>query len=166
MRLAIAAVALAVAGCARSSPLPADPAAKLDPIAYFTGRSGGVGIVRKSFGGSTPVQVSSVGRSDGHGGLILDQNIWEGTKPSRQRRWLMQPAGPNRFTGTLTDAAGPVEVITAGPRATVRYRMKNGLEVTQRLALQRDGRTLLNRLTVKKFGVRVARLDETIRKVD
>ena len=44
--------------------------------------------------------------------------------------------------------------------------MKNGMEVRQLLALQADERTVLNHLEVRKFGVRVAQLDETIRKVD
>jgi hypothetical protein len=57
-------------------------------------------------------------------------------------------------------------VEVAGPRATIRYRMKSGLAVAQQLALQPGGRTLLNRLTVTKFGIRVATLDETIRKLD
>jgi hypothetical protein len=44
--------------------------------------------------------------------------------------------------------------------------MKGGLEVEQQLALQSDGRTVLNRLEVKKFGARLATLNETITKLD
>ena len=44
--------------------------------------------------------------------------------------------------------------------------MKGGLKVDQKLTLQSDGRTLLNRLKVEKFGVRVATVEETIRKLD
>jgi hypothetical protein len=44
--------------------------------------------------------------------------------------------------------------------------MKNGLDFEQHLALQRGGTTVLNRLTVRKFGVPVATLEETIRKAD
>ena len=44
--------------------------------------------------------------------------------------------------------------------------MKHGLTVQQQLAEQPDGRTILNRLVVSKLGVRVATLNETIRKVD
>ena len=42
--------------------------------------------------------------------------------------------------------------------------MKKGFMVRQELALQPDGLTVLNRLEVFKLGVRVAWLDETIRK--
>jgi hypothetical protein len=44
--------------------------------------------------------------------------------------------------------------------------MKGGLGVDQQLTLQGDGRTLLNRMRVKKFGLEVATLKETIRKLD
>ena len=54
-------------------------------------------------------------------------------------------------------------LVTDGPRATIRYAMKGGLQVRQQLALQTDGRTLLNHLEVRKWGVRVARVEETIR---
>lgn len=78
----------------------------------------------------------------------------------------MRSVGSNLYSGTLTDAKGPVTVRTSGSRAIIGYTMKGGLQVRQQLALQSDGRTLLNRLDVQKFGVRVARLNETIRKLD
>ena len=40
------------------------------------------------------------------------------------------------------------------------------MAVEQQLALQADERTILNDLRVSKWGVRVARLRETIRKAD
>ncbi len=78
----------------------------------------------------------------------------------------MRPVAQNLYSGTLTDAEGPVSVTTSGSRALVRYKMKGGFDVEQQLVVQRDGRTLLNRLEVTKFGVRVATLNETIQKLD
>lgn len=166
MRKAIAAAALALSGCATPAALPADAGAAFDPVQFFSGRTRGEGILHKAIGGSSRITVASTGRVDERGTMILDQAIaGEGKRP-RLRRWVMRPAGPNRFTGSLTDAAGPVEFTVAGPRATIRYRMKGGMAVEQRLALQPGGRTLLNRLTVSRFGLRLATLDETIRKLD
>ena len=166
MKRLVAITALALSGCATAPLLPADPAANLDPILFFAGRTVGEGVLHKTIGGSSRITVEGAGRIDERGTLILDQTIREDDKLPRLRRWVMRRASPNRFTGTLTDAAGPVEIAVAGPRATIRYRMENGLAVNQQLALQPGGRTLINRLTVTRLGIRVARLDETIRKLD
>lgn len=77
----------------------------------------------------------------------------------------MRPGSAGHYSGTLTDAEGPVQFTVAGPRASIRYTMKGGLKVEQQLALQSDGNTILNRLEVHEFGVRVATLSETIRKL-
>ena len=82
------------------------------------------------------------------------------------RRWVLGNAGPSQWQGSLTDASGPVRVKSSKNSGVIRYRMNNGMDVEQQLRLQPGGRMLLNRLTVTKFGVRVAWLDETIRKLD
>lgn len=164
--IALAAM-LVTSACSGPQPLPADPSRTLYPVAFFTGRSHGEGRLDKRIGEDVDITVDSVGRPRKDGGLLLTQRIGEGDKPPRARRWLLRPtARANVYTGALTDAAGPVRVTVAGPRALIRYRMKNGLEVEQQLALQRDGRTLLNRMKIRKWGIRVATLDETIRKLD
>jgi hypothetical protein len=162
MRAAL--LALALTGCT-SIRLPAAEQASLDPIAFFTGRTFGTGTLKVMLSGSTPIAVESVGRPE-PGGLLLHQTIREGDKPPRVREWRIRRVAPGRYSGTLTEAEGPVTLTTRGPRALIRYRMKDGLAVTQQLALQADERTILNDLQVSKWGVRVARLSETIRKVD
>jgi hypothetical protein len=78
----------------------------------------------------------------------------------------MRRVASGSYTGSLTDAEGPVHVTVSGPRAHIKYRMPGGVKVDQQLTLQSDGRTLLNRLQVTKLGLRVATVDETIRKLD
>ncbi len=158
------ALALLVCGCDRGAVLPASANA-LDPIRFFIGHTHGEGRLDKLFGTPVTVIVESVGRRDGDT-LILEQSIQEGAKPQRKRRWTMRPIAPGLYSGTLTEAVGPVSVAATGARAHIRYTMKGGLKVDQQLALQSDGKTVLNRLEVRKFGVKVATLSETIRKLD
>jgi hypothetical protein len=164
-RLAIAAAALALSGCATSIVLPAAPNATLDPRAFFTGRTHGEGELKIVGRSQQRITVDSVGRPQGEG-LVLDQTIQGGGKAPRTRRWTMRPVGPNLYSGTLTDAAGPVSVRVQGPRAYIAYTMHNGMKVDQQLALQADGKTILNHLVVRKFGLALAELNETIAKVD
>lgn len=158
-------LALAVSGCGKGGQIPAAGKAALEPLVFFDGQTRGEGRLDTLFSRPVKVTVDSVGRKQGDL-LVLDQTIREGDKPPRVRRWTMRPVAPNRYSGTLTDAAGPVTVTVLGPRAEIRYRMKDGLRVDQQLALQSDGRTVLNRLDVLMFGLRIATLHETIRKSD
>jgi hypothetical protein len=160
-RLAALLAPLLLTACT-SVELPAG-AAPLDPIAFFTGVSEGTGTLDTLVARPVPVTVASLGFRE-HGGLKLIQRIREGAKPERVRTWTMKPAGPGRYTGTLTDAKGPVAIAVSGSRATVRYETPSGLRIRQQLALQEDGRTIINRLEAYKFGIRVAVLDETIRR--
>jgi hypothetical protein len=78
----------------------------------------------------------------------------------------MHPSGPGRFTGTLSDAEGPVTIAASGPSATIRYVMNGGLNVNQQLQLLPDGKTLSNHVVVRKFGLKFGTVDGKIHKLD
>jgi hypothetical protein len=113
-----------------------------------------------------PLIVESVGGKGDKGDFVMIDTVHEGDKPVRQRKWIMRPAGRNRMIGALTDATSPVELVVSGDSATIRYTMQGGLKVEQHLQLQADGRTLSNHVVAKKFGLKFARVDGTVRKLD
>jgi hypothetical protein len=169
MRLPLPLLLLALlSGCMGAlRPAPADPlAARFDPVAFFTGRTEGKGTLRKIMSGSTPLRVEGVGRVAPDGALILDQRVHEGAAAPQSRQWRIREIAPGRYAGSLTDAVGPMVGAMEGNRLHIRFTMKGGLDVEQWLTLQPGGRTLANRMTVRKFGMVVAALDETIRKAD
>ncbi|NJC06880.1 hypothetical protein GGQ97_002673 [Sphingomonas kaistensis] len=154
-------LALLLGGCA--APELAAGTAPLDPVAFFTGDSRGSGTLDPIVGGKAPVSVESRGIRTGDT-LTLTQRISEGDKPQRTRVWTIRTLPAGGYLSTLTDAKGPVSVDVRGPRAYLAYTTPSGLRIKQQLALQPDGRTILNRLEAYKFGIRVAVLNETIRK--
>ena len=137
-------------------------AASLDPLTFFTGRSHGTGTIRILFKRTQPLHVTSVGRPDGRGGIVLDQVVRQGSEPPKTRRWVLSPNSPTTLTGTLTDASGPVSGSVAGNALSLAYRMKGGLSARQTLTLQPGGRVLLNHMTVRKLGLTVATIEERI----
>jgi len=153
---------LALAGCERATQLPSAKAAPvLDPVDFFTGHTGGRGSVDVIFKQAVPLKVESIGVPDGNGGLVVDQRISEGDKAVHIRRWVIRPTRPGQFTGTLTDASGPVSVSVRGNTARIAYT-RNGLDVEQRLVLSDDRRTIQNRMTIRTWGIRVAHIEERI----
>lgn len=152
---------LALGACKDSTPVTGWP---FDPVEFFAGHTQGEAKLQTLTGRSHAVSVDSVGKSDGRGGLILKQKIVEDREPPRIRTWTIRPTGPNHWSGTLTDAAGPVSVERTSADVTIRYRMRNGASVEQHLE-KPPGVVVDNHMTVSRFGIRLARLDEQIRKL-
>ena len=156
----VAAAAMALAGAATA------PAPALDMTAFFSGRTHTENVLKIVFKRPARLVVDSVGGRGDRGDFVLLDTVREEGKPVRTRKWIMRPAGSNRFTGSLTDATGPVDVTVSGRQAVIRYTMKGGLKVVQQMELQADGRTLSNHVVVRKFGLKFASVDGTVRKLD
>ena len=166
MRIGGAAVGLlALAACTAAAPPEANqrgPA--FDPVAFFTGATHGAGKLDQIMKGVRTVTVDSIGRPERDGTLTLTQRIaMQGDQP-RTRVWKLKQVAPGRYAGSLTDASGPVETIAIGRAIRIRYSMKGGLKVEQWLTALPGSRALDNRMTVHKWGVRVATLRERIEK--
>ena len=145
---------------------PAAPPPRFDAIRFFTGTSEGQARLKVLLSRYRAVRVRSTGRVGADGVLTLDQRIEQEGKAPRTRQWRIREVAPGRYTGTLTDAAGPIVGEARGAELTLSYRAKGGVAIEQRLTLAADGRSARNRLIARKLGVTVAKLEETIRKTD
>jgi len=143
--------------------LPAHAA--FNPVDFFRGRTHGDGTLKVIFQAPKQIKVDSVGRSEKDGSLLLEQVIREPGEAPRTRYWRLRETAPNRFEGTLTDAAGPVRVEVAKDSVRIRYRGKDNLNFDQVLT-PAGPREVRNRMRVKRFGIVVAHFDEVIRKLD
>jgi hypothetical protein len=154
---------LAISAAAGASP-DADP--KLDMLGFFTGHTHADNVIKIVLHGAHKLTVDSIGGRNKAGDFVLIDTVQEEGKPTRKRVWVMHPAGTDHFTGTLSDARGPVEVAISGDSATISYTMKEGgLRIVQQVRLQGDG-TLSNHVIARKFGLKFAQVDGTIRKLD
>jgi uncharacterized protein DUF3833 len=136
------------------------------PEHFFVGRTEGAGTVRMILSGSHKVSDHSRGRLDKSGALILEQIVEEEGKPARRRSWRLVRAGGNRISGTISDAKGPVAGEIKGNVLHLKYRSAEGPSVEQWITLHANGRTASNRMTFRKFGLKVAILESTIRRMD
>jgi hypothetical protein len=139
--------------------------AAFNPVDFFRVHSRGEGTLRVIFQSAKQIKVESLGRAEKDGALLLEQTIHEPGKPPRSRAWRLRQTGPNRFEGTLTEAAGPVRVDVARDSVRIRYKAKNNLDFDQMLTPE-GPRQVRNKMRVKRFGFVVAHFDEIIRKLD
>lgn len=168
MRFPVLLLALSIPACV-AAPVRTDLAAPLPGFAverFFVGHTRGEGRLAVMRSHPRAVQVDGIGRVDETGTLLLDQHVTTDGKPARDRRWRIKPLGDGRYGGTLSDAVGPLVAEASGNCLHLRYAAKGHLSIEQWLYLQPDGQVALNRMVVRKFGLRVARLEETIRRVD
>jgi hypothetical protein len=146
--------------------LAAAPAAA-PPEHFFLGRTEGSGIAQLTIGGSRKVRDVTRGRLDKSGALILDQMVYEEGKPARRRSWRLVRSGPNRLSGTISDAIGPVSGDIRGNVFHLKYQTREAkAQVEQWITLHPGGRSASNRMVFKKFGFKAATLNSTIRKLD
>lgn len=131
---------------------------------FFLGRTKGSSTVRVILSGSHGVTDSGRGWMEGRT-LVLQQVVQEVGKPVRNRTWRLTRAGDS-INGTISDARGPVTGQIRGNVVLLRYTSAEGPSVEQWLVFHADGRTATNRMIFRRFGLEVARLDGTIRRLD
>ena len=140
----------------------AGAAPTFDPLTFFAGRTEGNGVLHVILSHARTVRVHGSGEVLSDGSLRLVQTVEEQGSPAKRREWLIRRVSPGHYAGSLTDADGPVVVDADGSRLRIRFRMAHGLSAEQGLSLRPDGQAARNRLTVRKFGVVLATLDEQI----
>ena len=155
---AIAAALAFSAGASAQAPKP------FDPVAFFTGPTQGRGTLKEALGKEKRTVTQSVGRVDKDGWLLLDQKVAVEGDPVRQRRWRLKQVAPGKYSGTLSDAKGPVKAEVRGQTVRIRYVMKGNIKVEQELTAVPGGRAVVNRGTFRKFGMKVAIMKERIDK--
>lgn len=157
---------LALAACAAlaapsSAQAPSAQASTFDAVAFFTGATSGEGTLKKVFSSPQKVRVTGRGRVEGSV-LVLDQTVSIAGEPKKTRQWRLRADAPNRWSGTLSDAKGPVRASAAGAVLTIAYTSTDGMGVHQTVTLAPDGQSARNRMKIRKLGMTVATLDETI----
>ena len=160
-RFPIVAAAVLLATLSSAAPAQGPAVRGFDPVVFFSGKTTGEGRLKKMFSSAQATHVTGRGRLDG-AVLVLDQTVTIAGEPTRERQWRLHAAGPGRWTGTLSDARGAVDARAAGAVLTIAYTSNDGMGIVQQVTLAADGRSARNLMKVKKFGMAVATLDETI----
>ena len=159
--LRLALIPVAACSALAASAAPSQSAPSFDAVAFFTGNTTGEGTLKKMFSAAQVVRVTGRGRVEG-GVLVLDQTVSITGEPRRERQWRLRAGAPGRWSGTLSDAKGPVLAQASGAVLTIAYTSDEGMGITQTVTLAPDGNSARNRMKIRKLGMTVATIDETI----
>jgi len=172
IRKAIAGLAaLALAGCAAVAPQDyARDKPVLDLREYFTGRVDAWGVVQDRSGRILKRMVVEIdGTWKGDTGTLDERFTYaDGTKETRV--WTIRKDG-NRYTGTAADVVGEARGEAAGNALRWNYVLDARREGGGTIHLDMDDwmwlvdeRTLVNRTTFSKFGIRFGEVTIFFRK--
>ncbi len=156
--------AFIIAGAALFS-APAAAAPPGSPMKFFEGRTEGTGTIRILLGKTYRTRSIGHGHFERDGTMVFVQKVVDDGKPPHERRWKIRQTGPRQFTGTMSEAVGPVTIEEIAGRFRFRFRMKGNLSVEQWLVPLAGGTAARNTLTIRKFGVKVGTSEGMLRKL-
>ena len=135
------------------------------PLRFFEGVTESIGVMKRTM--HKPYRVHSIGRGtiEPDGSLTLVQDVRDDGQPPHRRTWRVRQVGAGKYSGSMTDASGPVTIEEIGGAYRFSFKMNGNLAVEQWLTPSHDGQSGASKLTVRMFGMKVASCDGDIRKL-
>ena len=136
-----------------------------DPLRFFEGRTESVSMVRVMT--KRPYRSRSIGRGEirADGTLHLVQRVEDEGRPPFERRWLIRQVAPGKFSGSMSEAKGPVTVTEIGGRYRFQFKIKGNVSVEQWLTPLPGGKAARSKVTMRKLGIRVGSSEGMVRRV-
>jgi hypothetical protein len=160
--------ALGLFACAAASLIVGSSASAVplrQPLRFFEGRTESVGTIKAMMKKTHRVLSIGHGTIGADGALTLVQQVRDEGEAPHQRVWHIRQIGPTKYAGTMSEAEGPITIEQVGDGYCFRFNIHGGLAAEQWLIPNRDGTSGSSVLTVRKFGITVARSEATIRRL-
>jgi hypothetical protein len=135
------------------------------PLRFFEGRTETVGTMKAMMKKTHRVESIGHGTIGSDGALTLIQQVRDEGEAPHQRIWHIRQVGPTKFAGTMSEAAGPILIEQVGDGYRFKFNLRGGLAAEQWLIPNRDGKSGSSILTVRKFGMTVAKSEATVRRL-
>ena len=136
-----------------------------DPLQFFEGVTETTGVMKVVMHKSVRTRSIGRGQMKPDGSLDLVQRVEDDGRAPYLRRWQIRKIAPGRFAGTMSEAAGPVQIQQIGGRYRFTFRMKGDMSVEQWLTPLPGGRAASSNMTVRRFGIAVASSAAIVRKI-
>jgi hypothetical protein len=160
----IAARALLLSAVTLSVPIHAASGA-IDPLRFFAGVTETIGTTKVVLHKAIQTRSTGRGQIEPDGSLVLVQRVQDAGQAPYIRKWQIRRIAPGRYSGTMSQANGPVTIEQVGNRYRFTFKMSGNMSVEQWLTPLTDGLSAASRMTVRKFGLTVASSTALVRKL-
>lgn len=155
-----------------ASPAVAERSPLFDPLVFFTGHTRSWGVLENRRGEATGIVRTETRGRVVQGELHMEQDLYFDSQPRQHRSWRMRRNGPHEFVATANDLVGTATGKSRGNTFVWSFTLATkpghplyNVRMTQHMYLQPDGRTMINRDTIRKFGFLLAEVTEEFRKL-
>ena len=159
-------------GCASMKPTTFTTGTpKLEPVAFFGGRTHSTGVVENS-GGKPTMRITTQTQGRVKDGILyVDQDLQPEGKKANHRSWQLVQVDDHHVNATANDISGTAHGLLYGNEFSWTFRHKlsgrkfiKHVRMSQNMYLMPDGQTMIIRSVIRKFGIKVAQITEQFRK--
>jgi hypothetical protein len=145
----------------------------LDPVKFFGGHTHSAGVLEGSNGKPSDRITTKTTGVFANGILTVEQDLFPGKRKQNHRSFTIKFIDEHHVEGTGSDISGTAYGKLYGNYFTWSFRLKisdKGLvqhvNMTQYMLLMPDGKTLIIRSVIRKFGIIVKQITEQFTKDD
>lgn len=145
----------------------------IDPVKFFGGHTHSTGVLESRNGKPAERITTKTAGVYANGVLSMDQDLYTGASQHTRRNFKLKIIDAHHVDATGSDVAGIAHGALYGNYFTWSFRMRiadNGLvrhvNMTQCMYLMPDGKTLIIRSIIRKFGIVVKEITEQFHKDD
>jgi hypothetical protein len=161
-----------LSSCASMKPIAfADGTPTLEPVAFFGGSTRSSGVVENS-GGKPTTRITTQTQGNFKDGILyIEQDLQPEGRKSNHRSWQLRQVDVHHVEGTANDISGTAHGLLYGNHFSWTFRHKlsgrkfiRNVRMSQSMYLMPDGKTMIIRSIIRKFGIKLVGITEEFRK--
>ncbi len=139
---------------------------KLDPVHFFGGKTHSAGVLESKKGKPSVRITTNTTGTFSNGILNIEQDLFPEGSTKRHRSFQLKIIDSNNVEGTGSDIAGKAHGKLYGNYFTWTFRLKvnkgmvKHVTMMQHMYLMPDGKTMIIRSVIRKFGMIVTEITE------
>ena len=161
-----------LAGCASIKPTAFGDADKnLKPVAFFVGHTRSTGVIENKAGKPTARIVTETNGIRKDSIISIEQDLFPEGGKKNHRSWKLKIIDEHHLDATSNDIDGTAHGILYGNNFSWSYRLKlsqrnfiKHLRMSQNMYVMPDGKTMIIRSVLRKFGITVVQITEQFQK--